>query len=351
MQDTDQSYMLRAMELAHLGAGRVAPNPMVGAVLVHHQRIIGEGWHEEYGKAHAEVNCINSVLPEDQPLIPESVMYVTLEPCAHFGKTPPCSDLIIKHQIPKVIVGCTDPFPEVAGKGIRKMQEAGIEAITGFLEKECIDLNKRFFTWVRKKRPYIILKWAQTANGKIAGVSSERLLISNEYTNRKVHQWRSEEASILVGTHTALQDDPALTNRLWTGKNPVRMVLDLSLCLPPTLKLFDQEVRTIVFNAVKEVQSGMVYFRKIDHNEMVLQQILDACYQMGLQSILVEGGSRLLKSFIELDLWDEARIISNENMRVPHGLAAPVLHWQQPVATENIMSDEIRYFSRVNDLL
>jgi diaminohydroxyphosphoribosylaminopyrimidine deaminase/5-amino-6-(5-phosphoribosylamino)uracil reductase len=176
-------------------------------------------------------------------------------------------------------------------------------------------------------------------------------LISNEYTNRKVHQWRSEEASILVGTHTALQDDPALTNRLWTGKNPVRMVLDLSLCLPPTLKLFDQQVRTIVFNAIKEMENGMVYFRKIDQNEMVLQQILDACYRMGLQSILVEGGSRLLKSFIEQDLWDEARIISNENMRVPHGLAAPVLHRQQPVATENIMSDEIRYFSRVNGML
>ena len=349
MQDTDQLYMTRAIALARLGAGQVAPNPMVGAVLVHDNRIIGEGWHQKFGQAHAEVNCINSVSPENQSLIAAATLYVTLEPCAHFGKTPPCSDLIIQQKIHKVVVGCTDPFPEVAGKGIRKMRDAGIEVVTGLLEKECRDLNKRFFTWVIQKRPYIILKWAQTANGKIAGVSNERLLISNEYTNRRVHQWRSEEASILVGTHTALQDNPALTNRLWEGKNPVRMVLDMSLRLPPTLKLFDQEARTIVFNDIREEERGMIFFKKISNNGDVLLQILDTCYQMGLQTILVEGGSRLLKSFIEQGLWDEARVISNETMRVPHGLAAPSLGGQQPVATEKILSDVIQYYVRIPD--
>jgi diaminohydroxyphosphoribosylaminopyrimidine deaminase/5-amino-6-(5-phosphoribosylamino)uracil reductase len=193
MPDIHQSYMHRCIELARNGAGLVAPNPMVGAVLVHNNRIIGEGYHRQYGEAHAEVNCINSVSPDDEKLVPLSTLYVSLEPCAHFGKTPPCSDLIIQKKIPKVIIGCRDPFIEVDGKGMEKLEKAGVEVVTGIAEKECKELNKRFITFVTKKRPYIILKWAQTANGKIAGDIDERLLITNEFTNRMVHQWREKK--------------------------------------------------------------------------------------------------------------------------------------------------------------
>src|SRR5258706_3862500 len=257
--------MRRCLELATLGAGNVAPNPMVGAVLVYHGRIIGEGYHQKYGEAHAEPNSIASVKEEDRKLISQSTMYVSLEPCVHFGKTPPCADLIIKHKIPKVVIGCRDPFKEVNGRGIEKLKAAGVETEPGVLEKECKELNKRFFTFHTKHRPYIILKWAQTANGFIATSpqtplqrrgafeesANKRLLISNEYSNRLVHKWRSEEAAILVGTNTALKDDPQLTTRLWTGNNPVRMVIDMDLKLPSSLKLFDDEVSTIIFNTIK----------------------------------------------------------------------------------------------------
>ena len=250
--------MHRCLELAGHGSGYVSPNPMVGAVLVHSGRIIGEGYHQRYGQAHAEVNCIDSVSETDRRLIGESTLYVSLEPCAHFGKTPPCTDLIIKHKIPKCVVGCRDPFKEVDGKGIEKLRAAGVHVEVGVLEKECKELNKRFFTFHTEHRPYIILKWAQTGDGFIAGplnpsaswrrtfedsgetkVIQERLLISNEYSNRLVHKWRSEEASILVGTNTALLDDPELTTRLWTGPSPVRIVLDMNLRLPSSLKMFN----------------------------------------------------------------------------------------------------------------
>src|SRR5258706_6298419 len=243
--------MRRCLELATLGAGNVAPNPMVGAVLVYHGRIIGEGYHQKYGEAHAEPNSIASVKEEDRKLISQSTMYVSLEPCVHFGKTPPCADLIIKHKIPKVVIGCRDPFKEVNGRGIEKLKAAGVETEPGVLEKECKELNKRFFTFHTKHRPYIILKWAQTANGKMSGQGRDRLYISNEFTNRLVHKWRSEEAAILVGTNTALLDDPQLTTRLWTGNNLVRMVIDMDLKLPSSLRLFDDEASTIIFNTIK----------------------------------------------------------------------------------------------------
>jgi diaminohydroxyphosphoribosylaminopyrimidine deaminase/5-amino-6-(5-phosphoribosylamino)uracil reductase len=210
---------------------------MVGAVLVYEDRIIGEGYHQLYGKAHAEVNCINSVKEEDQPLIARSTIYVSLEPCAHYGKTPPCADLIIARRIPRVVVGCRDPFPEVDGKGIEKLRAAGVEVTVGVLEAECKELNRRFFTFHTQHRPYIVLKWAQSMNGRIAGDGEGRVLISNAYTNRLVHRWRSEEAGILVGTRTALADDPALTARLWNGPDPVRLVIDKELRLPGTTLL------------------------------------------------------------------------------------------------------------------
>lgn len=345
MPDTDQSYMHRCIELARLGAGKVAPNPLVGAVLVHDGRIIGEGYHRQYGEAHAEVNCINSVAADDQKWVTASTLYVSLEPCAHFGKTPPCSDLIIKNKIPQVVIGCRDPFTEVDGKGIEKLQKAGIEVVTHLLEEECKELNKRFFTFVIKKRPYIILKWAQTANGKMANDSNERLLITNEYSNRLVHQWRTEEAAILIGTNTALLDDPSLTNRLWTGVNPVRMVIDMLLRLPGHLKIFDQQERTIVFNGSKQEIKNNIHYYRVEKSKNIIQQIIHAAYQLGLQSIFVEGGATLLQSFIDVGLWDEARIITNEKLVIKGGLAAPLFNHTGAERTEKITSDIIHYYT------
>ncbi len=336
--------MQRCIELALLGSGNVAPNPMVGAVLVYENRIIGEGWHKKYGGPHAEVNCLDSVSETDIPLIAGSTLYVSLEPCAHFGKTPPCADLIIKNKIHKVVIGSRDPFTEVNGKGIEKLKNAGIEVMNGVLENECIELNKRFFVFHTQQRPYIILKWAQTADGKIAGNTNERLLISNEYANRLVHQWRSEEAAILIGTNTALLDDPSLTNRLWKGNDPVRMVLDKELRLPLHLKLFDRLQKTIVFNFIKQEENTNIIYHKINRQENIIQQIRDASYRLGLQSILVEGGAQLLRSFIDAGVWDEARIICNEELTITNGLNAPS-PGRQPERNEKLVSDTIFYYT------
>lgn len=345
MNDLDQLYMRRCIELARLGAGSVAPNPMVGAVLVHEGRVIGEGWHRQYGQAHAEVNCIEAVAEQDLGLIASSTLYVSLEPCAHIGKTPPCSDLIIQKKISKVVIGSQDPFKEVDGKGIQKLKNAGIKVITGVCEPECRELNKRFFTWVEKKRPYVILKWAQTANGFIGSNTADRLLISNDYTNTLVHKWRSEEAAILVGTHTAAKDDPSLTNRLHSGKHPTRMVLDLDLRLPKTLQLFNLQQPTIVINSVKEETQENLIYKKIEKNSHIIQQLLQVAYEQNLQSILVEGGAQLLQSFIQENLWDEARIITNTTLTVANGLHAPKLPETNLQHTQTLQTDTITYFT------
>ncbi len=345
MNDLDQLYMHRCIELARLGAGSVAPNPMVGAVLVHEGRVIGEGWHRQYGQAHAEVNCIEAVAEQDLGLITSSTLYVSLEPCAHVGKTPPCSDLIIQKKIRKVVIGCRDPFTEVDGKGIQKLKNAGIEVITGVCEPECRELNKRFFAWIEKKRPYVILKWAQTANGFMGSNTAERLLISNDYTNKLVHKWRSEEAAILIGTHTAAKDDPSLTNRLHSGKHPTRMVLDLDLRLPKTLQLFNRQQPTIVINSVKEETQENLIYKKIEKNPHIIQQLLQVAYKQNLQSILVEGGAQLLQSFIQENLWDEARIITNTTLKVANGLQAPKLPETNLQHTQTLQSDTIAYFT------
>jgi len=336
--------MHRCLELAQLGAGYVAPNPMVGAVLVHEGRIIGEGWHKEYGKAHAEVNCINAVQEEDRQFISQSILYVSLEPCAHYGKTPPCTDLIIRHKIPKVVIGCRDPFKEVDGKGIEKLKAAGIEVETAVLEEECRELNKRFFTFHKKQRSFIILKWAQTADGFIAGDDSKRILISNEFSNRLVHKWRSEEAAIMVGTNTALRDDPALTTRLWPGPSPVRLVIDMNLRLPGSLKVFDGSERTIVFNTIKEDEKPNLSFIKLDKEKQFVPQLMDVLYRLPLQSVLVEGGAALLQTFIESGVWDEARVIVNGELSIGNGLPAPVLKNEQLVMEEKNSTDTISYF-------
>ncbi len=337
--------MNRCIELALMGTGKVMPNPMVGAVLVHNGRIIGEGYHQQYGGPHAEVNCLNSVSFEDQLLVTASTLYVSLEPCAHFGKTPPCTDLIIQKRIPKVVIGCRDPFEQVNGKGIEKLQNAGVKVLTDIFEKECRELNKRFFTFHAKHRPYIILKWAETADGKIGSGTEQRLLISNEYTNRLVHQWRSEEAAIMVGTNTALLDNPSLTNRHYTEKQPVRMVLDMNLRLPKNLQLFNQQEKTIVFNSAKQDENKNILHEKIDPKEKILQQILQSSYKMGLQSILVEGGAQLLQSFIDTGLWDEVRVIQNSKIKSKNGINAPRFDRMNTIKKETIHSDTIHYYT------
>jgi diaminohydroxyphosphoribosylaminopyrimidine deaminase/5-amino-6-(5-phosphoribosylamino)uracil reductase len=320
-------YMQRCLELAALGAGNVSPNPMVGAVIVHLDKIIGEGYHQKYGHAHAEVNAVNDALnnyPNAAELFKQSTIYVSLEPCAHYGKTPPCADLIIKYQIPHVVVGCRDPFAQVNGKGIEKLQQAGIEVTVGVLEQECRDLNKRFFTRVQKQRPYIILKWAQTANGYFAPADGSQQWITGPEAKKLVHRWRSEEDAILVGKNTARIDNPQLNTRLWPGKSPKRVVIDRNLELDPNLHLFDNSVETFVFNAIKtDVQEKTKYIALEDFERFVPQYILFQLYLQDVQSIIIEGGAHTLNNFIEAGLWDEARIFTGE-MLLPAGIKAPV---------------------------
>jgi len=349
----DERYMHRCLHLAQAGAGHVAPNPMVGAVLVYNNRIIGEGYHREYGMPHAEVNCIASVQKEDLRLVSKSVMYVSLEPCAHFGKTPPCADLIIQYRIPKVVVGCRDPFPEVNGKGIEKLLAAGVTVTTGILEKECRELNKRFFTFHTQRMPYIVLKWAQGSDGAIAGPDGSAVQISNAYSSRLVHRWRSEEAAILVGTRTAMLDDPALTTRLWPGKNPVRLVIDRELKLPASLRLFDESAPTVIFNELRNTISidrsniftdGGNWFYRLKSDANIIDELMNALYRLGIQSVLVEGGAKLLQSFINKNRWNEARIIINETLRIPGGIKAPQLTQAQMIREGHLFSDRIEEY-------
>ncbi len=340
--------MHRCLQLARLGAGTVAPNPMVGAVLVHEDVIIGEGHTQPYGQAHAEVMCINNVSATNKALIHNSTLYVSLEPCAHFGKTPPCADLIIASKIPQVVIANRDSYKEVNGKGIEKLKAAGINVTTGVLEMEALELNKRFFTFHNQQRPYIILKWAQSGNNKIAGAYEERVFISNEFTNRMVHQWRSEEAAIMVGTTTALKDNPALTTRLYPGKNPVRLVIDLDLKLPSSLQLFDGAVKTIVFNINNENEEGIISFYKIKKDENIIPQILNVLYNLKIQSVIIEGGAKLLQSFINDNLWDEARVITNTEMQIAAGTVAPILKNKKCTAEEMLLTDKIEYFINTN---
>ena len=339
--------MQRCIQLASLGVGNVTPNPMVGALLVYEDRIIGEGYHQQYGHAHAEVNCINSVAAENKQLIEKSTLYCSLEPCSHFGKTPPCADLIIKSKIPVVVIGCRDSFQRVDGKGIQKLREAGIEVIMPVLEKEALVLNKRFFTFHTQKRPFVILKWAQTANGFIGVNEHSRLLISNEITNRAGHKWRSQEASILVGTNTALQDNPTLTTRLWKGNNPVRLVVDKMLRLPQTLHLFDGSVKTIVFNSIQQLEKDNLIYYKIERDQTFISEIMKALYEMNIQSVLVEGGANLLQSFIDENYWDEARVITNTSLVIADGVKAPVLKYAALFFTEQIFTDTIQYYQHL----
>lgn len=321
--NTPEEYMQRCLDLAQLGIGEVAPNPMVGCVIVHNGRIIGEGYHEKYGQAHAEVNAIRSV--KNQELLCESTLYVSLEPCAHFGKTPPCSDLIIEKRIPKVVVGMVDPFAKVAGKGIEKMLAAGIEVEVGLLEKKCRNLNRRFFAFHEKKRPYIILKWAQTLDGFIDTDRTETIhptWITNALAKRLVHKQRSEESAILIGTNTAEYDNPALTVREWSGRQPIRMVIDRTGRLSSNLTIFDHKALTWVFTENESADEENLKFIKLDFSRNILPQMMEELYRREILSIIVEGGSELLNSFLAIELWDEAFVYTG-NQFFGKGVAAP----------------------------
>lgn len=343
--------MQRCLQLAHYGEGRVAPNPMVGAVLVHKDKIIGEGFHKKWGEAHAEVVCLQSVKAEQQHLIHESTLYVSLEPCSHYGKTPPCADLIIQHRIPRVVVGCADPYGEVSGRGINKLKRAGIEVMVGVLERECRALNKRFVLFQEGRRPYIILKWAQSADGKIAGENFKRMAISNEYTARLVHRWRSQNMGILVGTNTALADDPELTTRFWPGNNPVRLVLDKTLCLPLSLKLFDGQHKTIVFNNTTNKTHSNVEYDQLNFDGPIVPQIVEALYNLNIQSVMVEGGAQMLQSFIDAEMWDEAYVITNQHLSIGKGIPAPHLKEHRLLNTQPIFSDTIHSYAHQSNAL
>lgn len=345
----DESYMSRCLDLAKLGMGKVAPNPMVGCVVVHNGNIIGEGFHQQYGGNHAEVNAIQAV--KNKSLLKESTLYVNLEPCAHFGKTPPCANLIVEHNIPRVVIGCVDSYSEVSGKGIEKLQNAGIELTVGVLENKSLELNKRFFTFHNKKRPYIILKWAETKDGfidvdrgnEIAGLTQNNVdnWITNELSKKLVHKWRSEEMAILVGTNTALNDNPRLTVREWKGKNPTRIVIDLHDRLPQSLNIFDKSIPTIVFSLNKETTTNNLTYVKINDSKTLLKEALNELHKRNIQSVIVEGGATLLQSFIDQQLWDEARVFIG-NKKFTTGLKAPSLKGNL-VAEEQIDVDHLKW--------
>ena len=334
-------YIARCIELAKNGFGTTYPNPMVGSVIVYNGQIIGEGWHQKAGEPHAEVNAIRSV--KHPSLLDKATIYVSLEPCSHFGKTPPCCDLIIKNKIPNVVIGTVDSNIKVAGNGIKRLKEAGANVIVGVLEKECYELNQRFFTFHEKKRPYIILKWAETQDGFIAPLTKKEqkpLWITNSYSRQLVHKWRTEEQAILVGTQTVIDDNPKLNARDWEGNNPIRVVIDQNNRIPKNAHVLDNQTKTIVFSKNKTtVSSENTIFEVIDFQENIAQQIVERLYQHQIQSVIIEGGAQILQTFIDANLWDESRVFIGNN-KFGTGIKAPVLN-KTPSKKEKIGTDEL----------
>lgn len=334
-------YMQRALELAQLGQGRVSPNPMVGCVIVHGGKIIGEGWHQQFGGPHAEVNAIQSV--EDKSLLSESTVYVTLEPCSHFGKTPPCVDLLLEHRVKRVIVCNKDTHSLVAGKGIEKLRTAGVEVTVGVEGEKGLHLNKRFFHAIEKERPYIILKWAETADGFVAKENYDSKWISNEYSRQLVHKWRAEEDGILVGRNTAAHDNPQLDVREWTGKNPVRIVIDRFLKLSERLHVMNGKQPTIIYNVLKHEEHPNLTLMRIDEQGF-LWHLLKDLHKRGIHSLFVEGGAHTLQSFINEGLWEEIRIFKSTKL-FNKGIKAPHFHGNL-LSSENVMGDSLFTYKR-----
>lgn len=330
---THQHFMQRCIDIARDGLSMTMPNPSVGAVIVVDNKIIAEGSTSAFGGPHAEVNAINAI--KDLSVLERATLYVSLEPCSHFGKTPPCADLVIKHKILKVVVGCLDPNPKVAGAGIQRMRDAGIDVVTKILETECRESNKRFFCFHEKKRPYIILKWAQSSDRFIAPATRndrKPVFLTNQYSQQLVHKWRSQEMAILVGTKTVLDDNPSLTTRLWAGKNPVRIVLDAKNSIPEMATIFDNQAKTIILND-----------SKIDFKENVAKQIVDFLFQENLQSVIIEGGTKTLQTFLDENLWDEARVFST-TIQLKNGTKAPTFAGKF-ISRQQILDDVLTIYS------
>lgn len=335
----DELFMQRALDLARLGSGSVSPNPLVGCVIVHEGIIIGEGWHRKYGESHAEVMAVESV--HDKSLLRKATAFVNLEPCSHYGKTPPCADMLIYHGLKKVVIATLDTHPKVAGNGAKKLRAAGVEVVTGILHDEGKELNKRFFTHVELTRPYIILKWAETSDGFVAQENYVSKWISNEYSRQLVHRWRAEEDAVLVGTRTAQVDNPRLNVRAWSGRNPVRVVIDRFLKLNENLNLFDRSHPTLCYNLIRNEGHKNLTLVRLNEKEF-WQEMIHDLYQRDLQSLMVEGGAQTLESFISGDMWDEARIFRSRRS-FGKGIAAPVLRGQL-VSEQEIMDDHLSIF-------
>lgn len=325
--------MQRALDLAQKGLGFVSPNPMVGCVIVHDNKTVGEGWHKNYGGKHAEVNAIDSL--ENKEIITESTVYVTLEPCSFYGKTPACTDLLIKHNPQLVVVASKDPNPKVSGNGIKLLKQAGISVEFGILEKEAITLNKRFFVAMQENRPYVILKWAQTSDNFIARSDYSSKWISNEYSRQLVHKWRTEEDAILVGYNTVKYDNPELTARNWEGRNPVRVVIDPGLDLNQSFKIFGDSEEVYVFNSKVEKSDGNLHYKLISESNLA-ESLLENLYKNDIGSVIIEGGSKTINDFIDQGLWDEARVFSSQQA-FGDGISAPNLHVK---ASEEIKIEE-----------
>jgi len=335
----DEFYIKRCIELAGKALGKTYPNPLVGSVIVHNDIIIGEGYHQKAGENHAEINAINSV--KDRSLIPESTIYVSLEPCAHYGKTPPCALKIKELGFKKVVIGAMDSHDKVNGKGKKIIQDAGIEVVSGILEGECNALNKRFFTYHEKKRPYIILKWAQSVDG-FMDRDFQPVSISNSLVNQFVHQLRADEHAILVGTQTALNDNPALTVRNVEGENPIRILIDFNLKVPLDFNIYNKEARTIIFNTVKEEKTANLHFIKIK-KENFLNELMSALYKEQIQSVIIEGGRFTLQQFINENLWDEAIVIENKNLKLLNGTRAPQFE-KDPERSEELRDNAVLFY-------
>ncbi|MFY0594076.1 MAG: bifunctional diaminohydroxyphosphoribosylaminopyrimidine deaminase/5-amino-6-(5-phosphoribosylamino)uracil reductase RibD [Roseivirga sp.] len=332
--------MRRALELAEFGRGTTSPNPMVGCVIVGQDEIIGEGYTQPAGQDHAEVQAVKSV--EDQARLIGATAYVTLEPCSHFGKTPPCADLLVRKQLKRVVIGTIDSNPEVGGKGVARLKAAGIEVEVGVLEQDCREMNVRFFTSLEANRPFIILKWAQTADGFVARKNFDSKWISNQESRALVHQWRGEEDAIMVGTNTAHYDNPRLNVRDWSGKDPVRVVIDKQLRLSKDLNLFDGHQPTLVYNDTQTSEANNVSFVRVNNGDY-LSSILKDLNGRGIQSIIIEGGSGLLNSFITQNLWDEARIFSTQTV-FNEGIAAPKIAGDL-ISSKSIGTDKLNFYS------
>jgi len=335
--------MQRTFDLADLGRGKVSPNPLVGCVIVKDGKIIGEGYHQKHGEAHAEVNAINSVVNKED--LKGAVLYVNLEPCAHHGHTPPCADLITQFPFKKVVICNTDPNPLVSGKGIEKIKAAGIEVMTGVFEALGMEFNRRFFTFIEKRRPYVILKWAETSDGFIAKEDFTSKWISNEFSRKITHKWRAEEDAVMIGKNTASYDNPKLNVRDWSGEDPIRILIDKNLQLPETLDIFDPSKRTLCYNFIKEKKVDQLEYLRIDPRRKIVESILENLHHRKVQSLIVEGGTQLFQSFIDLNVWDEVRAFKCEK-EFKSGIKHPEFYGTL-INIDDMMGDRLCTYTRI----